>query len=240
MTATPDMTIRELVAGDFRTAAVFERHGVDFCCHACQTLAEGCEEAGVDAGPLLQELEAILESPADAATRFNEWPLPSLVDHIVTRHHAYVRESLPRLLSHSRKIADVHGSRHPELARVAKLVEEVNDEMTSHMMKEEHILFPYISNLARAAEGAGSRPMAPFGTVQNPIRMMEAEHESAGRAMAEMRSLTNGFRPPADACGTYQVCLQELEAFEQDLHAHVHLENNILFPKAARIEAALD
>jgi regulator of cell morphogenesis and NO signaling len=240
MTATPDMTIRELVAADFRTAAVFERLGVDFCCHGCQTLAEGCHEAGVDAGALLQELEAILESPADAATRFNEWPLPSLVDHIVTRHHAYVRESLPRLLSHSRKIADVHGSRHPELARVAKLVEEVNDEMTSHMMKEEHILFPYISNLARAAEGVGSRPMAPFGSVQNPIQMMEAEHESAGRAMAEMRSLTNGFLPPADACGTYQVCLQELEAFEQDLHAHVHLENNILFPKAARIEAALD
>ena len=239
MTATRDMTVRELVTIDYRTAEVFERFGVDFCCHGCQTVGEGCEQAGVETPAVIAALDAVLESPDPGAPRFNNWDVARLVDHIVGTHHAYVRDALPRLVAHSRKIADVHGSRHPELTRVATLVQGVADEMTSHMMKEEHILFPYMTSMARAAEQGVRAPMAPFGTVRNPIRMMEAEHESAGHAMAEIRSLTDGFRPPADACGTYAVCLQELEAFEHDLHAHVHLENNILFPKAARIEAAL-
>jgi regulator of cell morphogenesis and NO signaling len=141
------------------------------------------------------------------------------------------------MVAHSRKIAEVHGVRHRELVRVAQLVEDVAEEMTGHMQKEEHILFPYITELARTAAAGQPAPFAPFGSVDNPIHMMEAEHESAGAAMLEIRELTDGYRVPDDACATYTVCLQELEAFERDLHAHVHLENNILFPKASAVES---
>jgi regulator of cell morphogenesis and NO signaling len=140
------------------------------------------------------------------------------------------------MLARARKIAQVHGAKHKELPRVAQLVEDVANEMTSHMMKEEHILFPYIVALADAKAGNRPAPIAPFGTVANPIHMMEMEHESAGNALFEIRELTDGYTVPADACGTYTVCLKELEGFEQDLHLHVHLENNILFPKAAALE----
>jgi regulator of cell morphogenesis and NO signaling len=239
MIATSDTTVRELVAADYRTAALFERYGIDFCCGGCQTIGDASEQAGVDAGRLLKELNTIVSSTPDGTPQFNDWNLGALVDHIVAKHHAYVKDAIPNLVAHSHKIAEVHGGRHEELARVARLVDAVADEMTSHMMKEEHILFPYISGLAQAAEGTAPIPSAPFGSVERPIRMMEAEHESAGHAMEEIRALTGGYRPPADACTTYKVCLEELEAFEKDLHTHVHLENNILFPRAMRIEDAL-
>jgi regulator of cell morphogenesis and NO signaling len=147
-----------------------------------------------------------------------------------------VREALPVLRQHTQKIAAVHGERHAELVHIARLFARVADEMTEHMAKEEQILFPFIAQAANAVAGGRVPPVPPFGTVENPIRMMEHEHRFVGDAMAEMRSLTSGFTPPEDACATYRVCLQELAAFEQDLHAHVHLENNILFPKAVALE----
>jgi regulator of cell morphogenesis and NO signaling len=238
MTATLDMTIGEIVAADFRTAAVFQRRGVDFCCHGARTLEQGCRDAGVTAAELLREIEEVSAAPAAGLPRFNDWDLPTLTSYIVANHHAYVREALPLLVTHSRRIADVHGERHHELPRVAQIVEDVAEEMTSHMMKEEHMLFPYIVELAAAAAAGAPAPEAPFGTVDNPIHMMEAEHESAGNAMLEIRELTDGYRLPDDGCSTYAVCLQELEAFERDLHAHVHLENNILFPKTSALAAA--
>ena len=161
------------------------------------------------------------------------------MSYIVGNHHAFVRQAMPVLLTHTKKVAGVHGDRHPELPEVARLFNEVAGEMTSHMAKEEQILFPYIVALEEASRSAGRGPSAPFGTVRNPIRMMEAEHESAGDAMARIRSLTSDYAIPDGACTTYRVSLQELEAFERDLHEHVHLENNILFPKAARLEAEM-
>jgi regulator of cell morphogenesis and NO signaling len=237
MTATLDMTIRDIVANDYRAAAVCERYGIDFCCHGNRTVEDACREGHARAEDVLQAIADATSSPATGGPRFNNWDLPALASYIVANHHAYVREALPAVLTHTRKIADVHGIRHPELTEVAHLVEQVAKEMTSHMMKEEDILFPYIVGLVAAARGDGPLPSAPFGTVQKPIRMMEAEHESAGDAMARIRALTSGYRAPDDACPTYRVCLQELEAFERDLHEHVHLENNILFPKALKVEA---
>lgn len=237
MNATTDMTIGEIVAADFRTAAVFQRHGVDFCCRGARTLEQGCHDAGVSVADLVRELDEVSATPAGDQPQFADWDLPALTSHIVANHHAYVRQSLPLLLTHARKIAAVHGDRHRELARVVTLVEDVAAEMTSHMAKEELILFPYIEQLARASAAGEPPPHAPFGTVDNPIRMLEAEHESAGNAMLEIRELTGGYRVPDDGCPTYAVCLQELEAFERDLHTHVHLENNILFPKASALEA---
>ena len=237
MIATPDTTVREIVASDYRTAAVFQRYGLDFCCNGGQTIAHGCLRAGVDSAALLRDLDAVMKAPAGAAPRFGSWSPSALVSFIVGNHHAYVREALPTLLAHTRKIADVHGAHHTELTHIARLVEKVAAEMTDHMEKEEQILFPFIVELADATTHGRPAPRPPFGTVENPIRMMEHEHRFVGDALAEIRELTEGYRVPDDACATYRVCFQELEAFEADLHAHVHLENNILFPKAIAIEA---
>ena len=231
-------TIGEIVAADFRTAAVFQRHQIDFCCQGARTIERGYREAGVDATDVLREIDEVRSQGSNGAPWFNTWGLPTLIDYIVANHHEYGRQQLALIVPHSRRIADAHGNRHPELRRVAELVVEIADEMTAHMVKEEHVLFPYIAQLAEAAAARRPAPRAPFGSVDSPIRVMEAEHESAGRAMLEIRELTDGFVPPPDACTTYRVCLQELDAFEQDLHAHVHLENNILFPKASALEAA--
>jgi regulator of cell morphogenesis and NO signaling len=236
MTCTHATTIGEIVAADYRAADIFERHGLDFCCRGSRSLEDACREGGARTDEVLAELDALDAAPPGQSPRFNEWGLTVLIDHIVGTHHTYVKRALPQLLAHSRKIAQVHGATHQELTRVAQLVEDVANEMTSHMMKEEQILFPYIVALADAQAAGRPAPIAPFGTVANPIRMMEAEHESAGNALFEIRELTDGYAVPADACGTYTVCLKELEAFEQDLHLHVHLENNILFPKAAALE----
>lgn len=235
MTATLDQTIREIVASDYRAAAVFQRHGVDFCCNGGQTIAQGCRAAGADESAVLRDLSAIA-GPAADVPQFASWSAAALVDHIVGRHHQYVRDAMPPLLTHTRKIAEVHGERHPELLHVARLFERVAAEMAEHMVKEERILFPFIVSVDEAVRANRPKPTPPFGTVQNPIRMMEADHQFVGDAMAEIKDLTNGYQPPDDGCTTYRVCLHELDAFERDLHAHVHLENNILFPKAVAIE----
>lgn len=239
MTATLDTTIRDIVANDFRAAAVFQRYGIDFCCKGNRSIEEACRGGAAPAERVLQEVADATASPAAGGPRFNSWDLATLAAYIVANHHEFVRQAMPALLAHTRKIASVHGGNHPELGEVATLIEGVSDEMTSHMTKEEQILFPYISSLAARARGESGTPSAPFGTVRNPIRMMEMEHEAVGDAMARIRLLTGGYRAPDDACTTYRVCLQELEAFERDLHEHVHLENNILFPKAARLESEI-
>jgi regulator of cell morphogenesis and NO signaling len=236
MTATPDTTIREIVATDYRTAAVFQRYGLDFCCNGCRTIDQGCRDAGADADALLRELDAVLHAPAGTAPRFASWTPAALVSYIVANHHGYVREAIPPLLEHSRKVANVHGERHGELMHIAGLVERIAAEMIEHMAKEEQVLFPFIVDLADASQRGLPPPRPPFGTVENPIRMMEKEHRFVGDAMAEIRALTDGYRLPDDACTTYRVCFEELQAFEADLHTHVHLENNVLFPKAVAIE----
>jgi regulator of cell morphogenesis and NO signaling len=238
MTATEDMTIRETVATDFRTAEVFQRHGIDFCCKGNRSIEDACNSAGISVERVLREVAEITAPLASGRPRFNSWDLGTLVSYIQVNHHAFVRRTLPVLLTHTQKVAKVHGDAHPEMREVAHLFSLVAVEMTSHMAKEEQILFPYIVALEQASGVNAGLPPSPFGTVRNPIRMMEAEHESAGDAMARIRALTAGYAIPEGACTTYRVCLQELEAFERDLHEHVHLENNILFPRALQLESA--
>jgi regulator of cell morphogenesis and NO signaling len=240
MAVTCESTIGEIVADDYRTASVFQRHGLDFCCGGGRTVEEACREAGVDPTALLAEIERTVAGPPTGVPRFGSWDVPTLVTYIIGNHHAYVRGAIPVLLAHTQKIAGVHGDRHPELRDVAELFQAVADEMTSHMFKEERMLFPHIVALADAVREGRPAPTPVFCTVENPIRMMEMEHESAGGAMAQIRELTGNYQPPEDACTTYRVTLQELEAFENDLHDHVHLENNILFPKSLRLEAQAD
>lgn len=239
MDATLDMTIREVVAADYRAAAVFQRHGIDFCCHGGRTIENGCRDAGATREEVLRDLSAATAAPSSATPAFSTWDARTLVSHIVVTHHGFVRETIPPLLTHTRKIAAVHGERHPELVHIASLFERVADEMTDHMAKEEQVLFPFIVRLEEAGRMGAPAPAPPFGTVGNPIRMMEADHQFVGDAMAEIRHLTNGYQPALDACATYRVTFQELDAFERDLHQHVHLENNLLFPKALALEGAL-
>lgn len=231
MHVTGETSVGDIVAGDFRTAAVFHEFRIDFCCGGRRTVADACRKRNVDADVVLNAIERTCGQPG-SRPRFDEWEPETLIGFIVGNHHAYVRRALPSLTAHTKKLAAVHGDRHPELHEVARLADGVATEMISHMAKEERILFPHIVALADAVGHGRPAPAAPFGPIDNPIRMMEEEHESAGAAMARIRELTGGYVVPEDGCTTYRVCLQELDAFELDLHAHVHLENNILFPKA--------
>jgi regulator of cell morphogenesis and NO signaling len=232
MVVTPDTTVRDIVVEDYRAAAVFYRHGIDFCCGGARTLADACRERQLDPADVIAALARERSVPGQGLPRHAEWSTETLIAYIVSKHHAYVRSGLPAIAAHLRKIVAAHGGNHPELRVMAEVFEALAGELTTHMAKEEKILFPYISAMADAV-GRGDRlPVAPFGSVDNPIRMMEDEHDRAGSLMARIRDLSAGYAPPADGCTTYRVCFRELAEFERDLHAHVHLENNVLFPKA--------
>jgi regulator of cell morphogenesis and NO signaling len=234
---TTTRTVGELVADDFRAAAVFEQFGIDFCCSGRRTLDEACRAAAADPGRVVRALNALppaIDTDDDAA----RWPIPRLIDVIVSTHHAYVRSAMPAITRHLAKLVKVHGLRHPELPRVAAYFQQIVADLSQHMVKEEQVLFPYVRDLAEAGDTCG-RTQSPFGTVANPIRMMEREHQEVGDALRLIRELTRGYAAPDDGCTTYEITMAELLQFERDLHRHVHLENNLLFPAAMRIEARL-
>lgn len=231
MNQVTERTIGAIVAEDWRAAAVFEQFGIDFCCGGRRSVADACQTAGIDVAVIelaLDKLHAV-----DAGDEVAQWPVARLVEHIVRTHHDYVRAALPRIAGFLTKLTKVHGARHPELAQVAAEFEVLGRDLLQHMRKEEHVLFPYIREL----EGPTRPGSSPFGTVENPIRMMEREHEEAGTQLREMRRLTSDYTTPSDGCATYRVCFEELAHFERDLHRHVHLENNVLFPRAVQLEA---
>jgi len=231
--------VGDVVASDFRTAAVFQRFGIDFCCGGRRSIANACRGAGVDQGAILAALESL--RPEDAlADDVASWPIGRLVAQILETHHAYIRESTPLISGYLEKLVSVHGARHPELARIENAFRQVSRDLGPHLMKEEHVLFPYITELVEWATSNDEQPRSsPFGSVGNPIRMMEREHEEVGKEMRLIRELTSDFTPPEDGCTTYRVCFSELLRFEQDLHRHVHLENNILFPKVLALEESV-
>jgi regulator of cell morphogenesis and NO signaling len=239
MTATAASTVRDIVEADFRAAAVLHRYRIDFCSHGDRSLEEACRERGVDPAIVLEEITSTCAAPSAGGPRFAAWDAETLIAYIADNHHRYVRDAIPPLLDHTAAIAAAHGARHPELPRVAQLFASMAADLTTHLHKEEHILFPCIAALSAAVRRGLPVPPSPFGTVGNPIRVMEMEHQAVATALAEIRRLTGGYQPPADACATYRVCLQELEAFEADLHVHVQLENENLFPKALRLEAGV-
>jgi regulator of cell morphogenesis and NO signaling len=227
-------TVGEIVACDFRAAGVFERFGIDFCCGGRRSVEEACRAAAVDPGAVERALQSLPVPEEGDDGDVTRWAPDRLIDHILETHHEYVRRALPTIARYLAKLVEVHGARHPELARVAAAFELLARDLVHHMMKEERVLFPYIRELA-ARRGEGMPP-SPFGTVENPIRMMEREHREAGDEMRLIRELTNAYTPPADGCTTYRVAFAELARFERDLHRHVHLENNVLFPGALELE----
>lgn len=230
MHISPGDTVRSIVAADFRTAAVFHRHGIPFCCGGDRPLAEACRERGVAEDEVRDALARATTRRDRVVPQVDGWELETLTAYIVGHHHAHLRLMMPALAAHTRKVAASHGAARPELREVARIVEELVLDLTSHMAKEENILFPYIVALADPRRREPVSP--PFADIEHPLRMMAAEHERALAAAAEMRRLTGAYTVPPDACTTYRVSLAELDAFERDLRTHVHLEEHVLFPRA--------
>lgn len=232
------MTVRDLVLEKPAAARVFEGLGIDYCCGGSKPLVQACNDAHVQLGEVL----AALEKP-ESARQGRDWreaPLSELIQHIVNQHHAFAREESKRLMLLISKVVGVHGKNHPELLHVQSLFRDLSEELTTHMAKEEKLLFPYITEMEEAISHRGSLPPAMFGTaVQNSVRTMALEHDSSGQVLHKMRNWANGYIPPSDACVTYQTLYRALEDFERDLHEHIHLENNILFPRAVEAEAAV-
>ncbi len=230
-------TVADLVTENIKTAHIFKKHGIDFCCGGGISIERACEKKGIDYKILEEELMQV--SNNDRTYNYKTWAPDFLTDHIVNVHHVYVEENLPLLLQYSDKVMKVHGHHDSELIEINNLVRTVAGELASHMKKEELILFPFIKKMVAAQEEGVTLPRPPFGTVDSPIAMMEEEHDAAGELFREIAELSNNYTPPAHACNTYKAFYAKLEEFENDLHLHVHLENNILFPKAKLMEKAL-
>lgn len=221
-------TIGEIVALDHRAASVFKEAGIDFCCGGKKSIEEACSEKSIDSSELMGKLKKLESTPDTSTLNFNEWDPGFLCDYIVNTHHKYVQKSLPELVRYTDKIASVHGERHPELAEVADLFSQINRELLQHMKKEEEVLFPSIKDVLSSGSGKAK------SIITSEIELLSVEHEFAGGAMDQINKITGNYSVPADGCNTYHVTFKLLQEFEDNLHVHVHLENNILFPKALK------
>ena len=232
-TISADTQVAALVLEQPSRARVFERYGIDYCCGGKTALGIACADRGLDLAVVI----AALEEPVAAGADDVDWtsvPLTELCTHIVEQHHGYLREELPPLRQLVGKVARAHGGVHAELLDVQTTFDALADELEQHMVKEEQILFPACVSLDE-----GTAAQFPFGSVENPIRMMLHEHDEVAAGLAELRALTGAYEPPADACNSYRAMLGRLETLERDTHRHVHEENNILFPRAVALEASI-
>lgn len=230
-----EKTIGDFVAENFRTAEVFKKYHIDFCCKGGRTVEEACDNKKVSPEQIYQELEEIANRKSEDID-FNSWPLDLLADYVEKTHHKYVEEKSAMLIPYLNKLCKVHGERHPELFEINELFIGSAQDLAAHMKKEELILFPFIKQMVEAKKNGEPLPAPRFGTVENPVAMMKHEHEAEGERFVKIAELTNDYEFPDDACGTYQVTYKMLEDFQNDLHKHIHLENNILFPKAIAME----
>jgi regulator of cell morphogenesis and NO signaling len=236
MNIQENQIIGELVAQDYRSASIFKKHGLDFCCQGNRTINEACEAKNISTTSVVTDLNAISQSTAETTTDYRSWDLDLLADYIQKKHHRYVTNKIPELKAYLNKIAKVHVGRHPELLEVDQLFSASAFELLSHMKREETILFPYVRNMI--ANPNAEHP--EFGTIENPIQMMMNEHTTEGERFRQIAELTDNYTPPSDACATYKVAFALLKEFEEDLHLHIHLENNILFPRAIAMEQQLN
>jgi regulator of cell morphogenesis and NO signaling len=231
-----DSSLGELVAENYRRGAVLSSYGLDFCCRGDRTLRQACTEKGID----LEEVNRSLQSLSDGGreqplvNRFSEWPLGFLVDYVLTNHHQYLHKMLPITKAGLEKIARVHGPNHPELAECSRLFNTIVEDLHQHLWKEENVLFPYIKALD--GEGKLPWPKVPFDSVATPIHAMRTEHEREGGHLFRLRELTANYKVPDDGCNTYQATFGQLAELDADLIQHIHIENNILFPRAIERE----
>jgi regulator of cell morphogenesis and NO signaling len=233
MNPIAEKKVGKIVADNFRTAKVFTEYGIDFCCKGGVKLSEACETRGLNTEKVIEELLQVFQT--GDSTNYLGMGMGELVDHILKVHHKYVEDTIPALKFYLDKINRVHGERHPELEEIKTLFFGAADALTVHMKKEEFILFPYIKAMEDAMRNDYPLSAPHFGHIDNPIAMMEEEHDTEGDRFRKISALSNKYTPPADACQTYRVAFAMLEEFENDLHTHIHLENNILFPVAQQV-----
>jgi regulator of cell morphogenesis and NO signaling len=238
MTVQKENKIGEIVAQNFHAAGIFENMGLDFCCGGKKTISDACKEKGINLDSVINALSRIGEQNG-MSSRYDKWELDFLIDYIINNHHSYVLNSVSTIEHHLDKVVSKHGEAHPEVVAIAGYFAEMKEELLAHMQKEEKMLFPYIKKMIFALRNTLEIPFPPFGSVENPVKVMESEHEKAGELAALINKLSGNYTPPASACNTYKVLYEELREFENDLHIHVHLENNILFPKALTLEKIL-
>jgi regulator of cell morphogenesis and NO signaling len=233
-------TVKEIVLEIPASVGVFERLGIDYCCGGDKRLEDACQAAGRPVEEVLRSLEAA-KTATQAETGATDWSresLASLMNHIVEKHHSFCREELARLEPLLSKVSEKHRKNHLELRRIKVVFSGLSKELLMHLVKEEQTLFPYIARMEEAVTGGMAFPRPPFGTVQNPVRMMVLEHDNAGAALHEMRKLSGDYQVPPDACNSYEALYDGLRSFESDMHQHIHLENNVLFPRAVGMEDA--
>jgi regulator of cell morphogenesis and NO signaling len=228
MIITEQTTIAEIASTVPSAVRIFQRHGIDFCCGGKRPIGEVCQEKGLSCNELVQLIQMSNAQPAPDARDWTQAPLTELVDHILTAYHAPLRDELPRLETMAAKVATVHGENAPYMLRVNAIVTELADELRSHMQKEEIVLFPAIE----AIEKRATQPSIPLSA---PITVMEDEHDHAGRLLAELREITGGYVMPEWGCGTFQALYHGLAELEAAMHVHIHLENNLLFPRALKL-----
>jgi regulator of cell morphogenesis and NO signaling len=220
-------TLAQIVKENYQTASVFEKYNLDFCCKGKRSLQQACDENNLPTELIVEEVNNLIKQETQPYLEFDRLSLSVLIDYIVSTHHAYTKRELQQIFAYLQKVSSKHGDRNPELHLIFETFSSLKEEMEVHMKKEELILFPKIKELER-----GIKQSAPVMNIQAPIAVMEDEHDHAGRCLEQIRELSNNYNPPADACTTYRLSFASLQAFEKDLHQHVHLENNILFPKA--------
>jgi regulator of cell morphogenesis and NO signaling len=218
-------TVGEIVALDFRAAAIFREAGIDFCCGGRMGFSETCTEKGINEAELRNKIDELSSMPSDTTHNFKDWNPGFLCDYIVNTHHKYVLRTLPELVFYTAKISDVHGANHEELHEVASLFAQINKELLQHLENEEKVFFPAVKEFEKSGSKASQE------TIISEIKRLSGEHEFAGGAMDKINIITKGYAVPADGCNTYHVTFRLLQQFEDDLHIHVHLENNVLFPK---------
>jgi regulator of cell morphogenesis and NO signaling len=238
MSTTAEKTVRELALENPAATRVFEKLGIDYCCGGNKSLEEACRTVNLLMDEVLDSVE-MAEQSARAVRKDRNWQtelLADLVAHITSTHHKYTREEMARLGPLFDKVCSVHGKNHPELLQMRAGFQGLAQELTMHMMKEEMVLFPYIVRMEESVIQKEPVLPPPFGSVQNPVSMMEHEHDSAGNALRAMHQASAGYTPPGDACISFQTLYKALADFEADLHQHIHLENNILFPRAIAME----
>jgi regulator of cell morphogenesis and NO signaling len=234
-----EIMLSEIVKRDYRAASVLERFGLDFCCNGKKSLASSCEESGIDLKNVIDALLAIPAHYEDQDDRFDQWHADTLCDYIQNEHHRYVRKAVPTIAAHLKKVALAHGEKYQNLHKIADLFQKISADLLIHMDNEEKILFPHIRRMVMSLQNLQPLPVPIYQSVRNPISVMEVEHEIAGDGVRQIRKLTNGYTCPPEACMTFQTLYKELAEFESNLHRHVHLENNVLFPKAAELETKL-
>jgi regulator of cell morphogenesis and NO signaling len=237
-----ESSVRDLAIDLPGAKQVFEKFGIDYCCGGGKALREACQEPGLTLSAVVRALEdaTVAAKEKEEKLDWSSKPLTELISHILAIHHTFDREEIARIELLIPNVVSMHGKTHPELIQIQSVFGSLKQDLLNHMMKEEQVLFPYLVELQASTEGRSPKPFPFFGTVRNPIRVMSMEHDTAGEMLRSIRELSSNFAVPPEACTSYQTLYEALEALERDLHEHIHLENNVLFPRAVEMEGGID